>query len=258
MSTTLATEIGCSNILTQRLGWNIEDKYWVKEQTFVDVNGRGGVACHIRPEMSTVVATNKTDVIFFWRDSNATKRGSATHPINVWQRAPLSIPGIHEGAAINMRAYGFGGRNQGSGNNNNSTSPNGTDPNGTESHSNRRFDRSGNWTLNRYILTQLSDLTIRAFNITGSAENMALAPISYRSTQAPSVGIGSPPAKALPGTRLSFTMDKNAIELGSGGRNSTKRTWITWFQTESGSIGQYIAGSDDLDRWAVTSVDIGD
>ncbi|KAE9974341.1 hypothetical protein EG328_003925 [Venturia inaequalis] len=238
----------------QQLGWNIEDKSWVKEQTFVDVNGKGGIACHIRPDLSTVVATNKTDVIFFWRDSNTTKRGSATHPINVWQRAPLSIPGIYEGAAIDMRAYGFGqGRNRGG--NNNST----TDSNATDSRSNNRSGRGANWTPpNRYILTQLSDLTIRAFNITGSAENMALAPIHYRTTEVPSVGIGSPPAKALPGTKLSFTMDRDAVELGSGGRNSTRRTWITWFQTDSGAIGEYIAGSDDLDRWGVSSVDIGD
>lgn len=233
----------------------MEDKFWVKEQTFVDVNGKGGVACHIRPELSTVVATNKTDVIFFWRDSNATKRGSATHPINVWQRSPLSIPGIYEGAAINMRAYGFGqGRNRSGGNNNN----NNTDSNSTDARPNWRSGRGGNWTPNRYILTQLSDLTIRAFNITGSAENMALGPITYRTTQVPSVGIGSPPAKALPGTRLSFTMDRNAVELGSGGRNSTRRTWIAWFQTEQGGIGQYIAGSEDLDRWGVSSLDIGD
>lgn len=230
----------------------MEDKFWVREQTFVDVNGKGGVACHIRPELSTVVATNKTDVIFFWRDSNATKRGSATHPINVWQRAPFSIPGIHEGAAISMRAYGFGqGRNR-------TANANNTDSNSTDPRPNWRSGRGGNWTPNRYILTQLSDLTIRAFNITGSAETMALAPITYRTTQVPSVGIGSPPAKALPGTRLSFTMDRNAVELGSGGRNSTRRTWITWFQTEVGGIGQYIASSEDLDRWGVNSVDIGD
>lgn len=232
----------------------MEDKFWVKEQTFVDVNGKGGVACHIRPELSTVVATNKTDVIFFWRDSNSTKRGSATHPINVWQRAPLSIPGIYEGAAINMRAYGFGqGRNRGGGN---ST----TGSNGTDSRPNGRSGRgSGNWTPpNRYVLTQLSDLTIRAFNITGSAENMALTPISYRTTQVPSVGIGSPPAKALPGTRLSFTMDRNAVELGSGGRNSSRRTWITWFQTETEGVAQYIAGSEDLDRWGVDRIDTRD
>lgn len=238
-----------------RLGWNMEDKFWVKEQTFVDVNGKGGVACHIRPTLSTVVATHKSDVIFFWRDSDATKRGSATHPINVWQRAPLSIPGIYEGAAINMHAYGFGqGRYRGGGNNNNTT-----DPNTTDSRSNWRAGRGGTWTPpNRYILTQLSDLTIRAFNITGSAEHMALAPIAYRTTTVPSIGIGSPPAKALPGSRLAFTMDRDAVELGSGGRNSTRRTWITWFQTEVGGVAQYIAGSEDLDRWGVSSVDIGD
>ena len=153
-----------------------------------------------------------------------------------------------------MRAYGFGNRNRGDNNNNNST--NSTNSNSTERP--WRSGRTGNWSANRYILTQLSDLTIRAFNITGSAENMALAPISYRNTQVPSVGIGSPPAKGLPGTRLSFTMDRNAVELGSGGRNSTRRTWITWFQTNQGGIGQYMAGSEDLDRWGVSSVDIGD
>ncbi|QDS71487.1 hypothetical protein FKW77_004456 [Venturia effusa] len=235
----------------QQLGWNMEDKFWVKEQTFVDVNGKGGVACHIRPGLSTVVATNKTDVIFFWRDSNVTKRGSATHPINVWQKAPISIPGIHEGAAINMRAYGFGQFRNRVGGSNNST----RGSSGRDSRPNWRY---GNWTPNRYILTQLSDLTIRAFNITGSAENMTVAPISYRTTQVPSVAIGSPPAKALPGTRLSFTMDRNAIELGSGGRNSTRRTWITWFQTEAGGIGQYIASNEHLDRWAVGRLDIGE
>jgi hypothetical protein len=47
----------------------MEDKFWIKENTLVDVNGRGGVACHIRPEISTLAAQNKTDVIFFWRDS---------------------------------------------------------------------------------------------------------------------------------------------------------------------------------------------
>jgi hypothetical protein len=83
---TFTLSISPTDPSAHRLGWNMEDKFWVKEQTFVDVNGRGGVACHIRPEVSTVVAQNKTDVVFFWRDSNSTKRGSATHPINVWQR----------------------------------------------------------------------------------------------------------------------------------------------------------------------------
>jgi hypothetical protein len=156
-----------------------------------------------------------------------------------------------------MRAYGFGNRNRGGNSNNNNTSTNSTESNSTEQRSGRS-GRTGNWSPNRYILTQLSDLTIRAYNITGSAENMALAPITYRNTEVPSVPIGSPPAKGLPGTRLSFTMDRNAVELGSGGRNSTRRTWITWFQTEGGSIGQYMAGSEDLDRWGVNSVDIGD
>ncbi|TID14251.1 hypothetical protein E2P81_ATG09129 [Venturia nashicola] len=245
---------GYTDDTIQQLGWNMEDKFWVKEQTFVDVNGRGGVACHIRPELSTVVATNKTDVIFFWRDSNITKRGTATHPINVWQRAPVSIPGIHEGAALSMRAYGFGqGRNRGVGintNNNNDTA----DSNNPDF---RRPNR-GNWTPpNHYILTQLSDLTIHAFNVTGSAENMTLAPFTYRTTSVPSIAIGSPPAMALPGTRLAFTMDRNAVELRSGGRNSMRRTWMTWFQTEGGRVAQYVADSEDLDRWGVSGLDIG-
>jgi hypothetical protein len=73
----------------------MEDKFWIKENTLVDVNGRGGVACHIRPEISTLAAQNKTDVIFFWRDSNSTKRGTATHPINLWKRGTYSDHRTH-------------------------------------------------------------------------------------------------------------------------------------------------------------------
>jgi hypothetical protein len=62
------------------------DTKWVKEQIFVDVNGHGGVACNINPWMSYVVMQNGTDIQFWWRDSNYTKKGNSSHPIGLWQK----------------------------------------------------------------------------------------------------------------------------------------------------------------------------
>jgi hypothetical protein len=77
---------GSSNNTIQQVGWNYEDANWIKEQTFPDVNGHGGVSCNIRPEMSYVITQNSTNIQFWWRDSNYTKRGNSTHPIGVWQQ----------------------------------------------------------------------------------------------------------------------------------------------------------------------------
>jgi hypothetical protein len=81
----LSVFFGSSNNTIQQVGWSYGDTKWVKEQTFLDVNGHGGVACNINPWMSYVVMQNSTDVQFYWRDSNYSKRGNSSHPVGVWQ-----------------------------------------------------------------------------------------------------------------------------------------------------------------------------
>lgn len=87
----LSVFYGSSNKTIQQVGWSAGDTKWVKEQTFLDVNGHGGVACNINPWMSYVVMQNTTDVQFYWRDSNYSKRGNSSHPVGVWQLG-LFIP----------------------------------------------------------------------------------------------------------------------------------------------------------------------
>lgn len=87
----LSVFYGSSNNTIQQVGWTYGDTNWVKEQTFVDVNGHGGVACAINSWMSYVVMQNGTNVQFWWRDSNFTKRGNSTHPVGVWQKGSFSM-----------------------------------------------------------------------------------------------------------------------------------------------------------------------
>lgn len=82
----LSVFYGSSNTTIQQVGWTSGDTIWVKEQTFLDVNGQGGVACNINPWMSYVSMQNSTDVQFWWRDSNYSKRGNSTHPVGLWQK----------------------------------------------------------------------------------------------------------------------------------------------------------------------------
>jgi hypothetical protein len=130
--------------------------------------------------------------------------------------AAASIPGIYPGASLNMRAYG------------------------------QQRNR------NRYIITQMADLSIRAYNMTGQAENMELAPIQFRDQSHPSIAIANS-TKALPGTKMAFTADSM-----KGGRNATKRTWINWLQTDPGYITQFTASSEDLTKWTESHISITD
>jgi hypothetical protein len=205
------------------------DTKWVQEQVFVDVNGHGGVACNISPWMSYVVMQNGTDVQFWWRDSNYTKRGNSTHPIGLWQKgttksnlfrfklisnlAAASIQGISKDASLNMRAYGQQRQNK-----------------------------------NRYIITQQQDLSVRGYNMTGQAEEMKLAPITFQDESVPSISIGNG-TKALPGSNMAFIANRM-----HAGRNTTKRTWISWMQTSPDYITQLMASSENLNSWTETHI----
>jgi hypothetical protein len=105
---------------------------------------------------------------------------------------------------------------------------------------------------NRYVITQQNDLTIRGYNMTGQAENMELAPIAFQDKSVPSISIGNG-TKALPGTKMAFTADS-----GNMGRNATKRTWISWVQTDPNFITQYMASSDNLESWTETRISTTD
>jgi hypothetical protein len=110
--------------------------------------------------------------------------------------------------------------------------------------------RGGN--RSRYIITQQSDLTIRAYNVTGAAENLALAQIDVQGVNNPSIPLGNS-VKALPGTRIAFTADPGPL-----GRQSPKRTWIAWFQTDPAYITQFTASDDRLDQWTKSQISITD
>lgn len=105
---------------------------------------------------------------------------------------------------------------------------------------------------NRYIIVQQADLSVRAYNMTGQAENMELAPIVSRSQTYPSISIGND-TKALAGTKMAFTADSM-----HGGRNATKRTWISWMQTDPSYITQFTASSEDLTKWTESHISITD
>ncbi|KAF2433860.1 hypothetical protein EJ08DRAFT_694338 [Tothia fuscella] len=212
----LSVFYGSSNNTIQQVGWIYGDTKWVKEFTFPDVNGRGGVACNINPWMSYLTMQNSTDIQFWWRDSNLSKRGNSSHPVNLWTIAPVSIPGIFPGAFLNMRDYGLQ-RNR-----------------------------------NRYVITQMDDFSIRAYNMTGQAELMELAPLRFRDRALPYLAIANG-TKALPGTRMAFTADSM-----NQGRNATKRMWISWLQTDPNYITQFKASSDDLTSWTEEHLSISD
>jgi hypothetical protein len=105
---------------------------------------------------------------------------------------------------------------------------------------------------NKYIITQQEDLTIRGYNMTGQAEDMELAPIDFQNKSVPSITIGNS-TKALPGTKMAFITSKI-----HAGRNVTKRTWVSWVQTNPDYITQFMASSENLDSWTENRISIAD
>ena len=182
----------------------------------------GGVSCYIREGNSNVVTQNGSEVQFWWRDSNYTRHGNATHPVGIWQKATTSISGISYNASFDLRAYREPGVPRGIGG------------------------------FNRYLVTQHEDLTIRAYNITGQYENTALSTITFGSQSVPFVSVANGKT-ALPGSAIAFTADPGPL-----GKNATSRTWITWFQTVSTDISQFTASSNDLQNWKESHISITD
>lgn len=102
----------------------------------------------------------------------------------------------------------------------------------------------------------MSDRTIRAYNMTGQAENMVLAPFtSSQDKSLPSIAIGNG-ARGLAGTQMAFA----AADGGNNGagNTTTERTWISWLQTDPGYITQFTASSDALTNWTETHISIAD
>ncbi|KAK6388254.1 hypothetical protein LTR65_008096 [Meristemomyces frigidus] len=93
----------------KQYGWRDGDAAWTYQATWADYNAHAGVGCYSwgPGSVTYVMMVNlQSTVEFWWKDTNTTLTGNATHPINQWTNASqIAVNNVNPASSLGYTNY---------------------------------------------------------------------------------------------------------------------------------------------------------
>lgn len=93
----------------QQYGWRAGDEAWAYQATWQDYNAHAGVGCYSwgPGTVTYVMMVNMQHTVeFWWKDTNTSLTGNASHPINQWTNASqIAIKNVNPSTSLGYTNY---------------------------------------------------------------------------------------------------------------------------------------------------------